>query len=130
MSLVYAKDAKPLMRYDVFVNGVVFAIDLSRQYDRDGGMYANVRLSPYGNCWKRRTLMFTNQGSKVISKKNVAKFYIEKDGKCRAVIGKKEKFLNASDKGAVSNEWQPYALALKIRTDITEMTVNETEVIE
>jgi len=129
MSLIYCKDAKPLARYDVFVNGVLFAVDTAK-LNRDGGVYVNVRLSPYGNCWKSRTLMFKAQGGLVYSAKNVAKFYIEKDGKCRAVIGKKEKFLNASDKGAVSNEWQPYALALKIRTDITEMTVNETEVIE
>jgi len=128
MSLIFCKDAKPLARYDVFVDGVLFAIDTSKTY-YDGGMYANVRLSPKGNCWKRRTLMFTNHGMKVVSKKNVAKFYIEKDGLCRAAIIKKEKFLNASDKGAVSNDWQPYALALKIRTDITEMTVNETEVV-
>jgi len=127
MNPILIPNAKPLTRYDIVLDGIIFAADTSRVYPRDGGMYVNIRLSPRMKGWMTRYSMFKKNGDMVWSPHNARKFFIEYDGKVRAVKGKKEVVKWTSDKKAINQDFKPFALALMMRT--TPPSDGDTEVI-
>jgi len=108
-------------RYDIVVQGIMFAADTSKRY-RDGTMYVNVRLNKYGKCWGARHRMFTGNTEYpfVHSKKNVTCFVVDRFGQCRPADPPKEKVLHLSDKTKVDTDWKPFAAALKARVEVNQ----------
>ena len=100
------------LRFDIEVNGILFAADVSKKY-RDG-RYVNVRLNQQGEGWGSRNYMFTGNPSRphTFSDKTISCFFIENNRNARAVVAKKEKMRNQSDKDKTEADWRPYALAL------------------
>ena len=106
-------------RFDIEINGIMFASDVSKKYRN--GRYVNVRLAPDGNGWDSRHDMFTNDPKFpfTISRKNVAKFFIQNNGVARRCIAEKERVRNRSDKEALEADFEPYADALFTRMGLT-----------
>jgi len=104
-----------VMRFDIEVNGILFAADVSKKYRN--GRYVNVRLNQEGKCWGSRNYMFSGNASRPhkFSDKTIAAFFIENNGNARLVMNNKEKMRNLSDKDKTEADWRPYALALKQR---------------
>jgi len=103
------------LRYDIQVNGVLLAADVSKKYRN--GRYVNIRLNPKGECWGSRNYMFTGDPHYPfeISKKTIAAFYVDNNGEARPVLIGKEKKRNESDATKLEGDWMPYALALHQR---------------
>jgi len=125
---IYIHNVEPNTRYDIVVDGVIYAVDTSKRYSRDRGMYVNVRLSRLKKGWRTRTSMYNKDGSPVWSGQNASSFYIPQNGLCRSVQQKKELLKWTSDKKKINADWKAFALALKMRT--TPLGNGGTEVIE
>ena len=109
-------------RYDIVVQGIMFAADTSKRYRR-GEIYVNVRLNPRGQCWGARHLMFNTNNRRypfVFSKRNVTAFVVERDGSCRPAKAQKEKVMHLEDKSKVETNWRPYAAALAKRVGVNK----------
>ena len=116
------RDLKPNCRFDIEINGILFAADTSKKYRR-GEIYVNVRLNPRGQCWRARHLMFNTNNARypfVFSKRNVTAFVVERDGSCRPAKAMKEKVMHLEDKVKVETNWRPYAAALAKRVGVNK----------
>jgi len=102
-------------RYDVWVEDILYAVDVSRKYRR--GRYVNVRLTKYGKSWIHRNYMFSAKpsGGFVWSDWNVRAFWIDDRGFVRAVEKDKEKLRHHSDGSKIEGDWEVFAEALRIR---------------
>jgi len=80
-------------RYPVEVEGVLYAVETSKHYDKSReeskrGLYVNVRLHTSGRGWANSAEMFSGNATYPLtwSNRNVSCFFIQEDGTCRETI--------------------------------------------
>jgi hypothetical protein len=98
-------------RHQVVHDGVVYAVDFV-PYGR--GHYANVRMTYQQGIWAQRTWKSATKQVHLPHRNTIAKFYVEENGKCRAVINRKENSSRA-EKGNDYTGWATFALKIMER---------------